>query len=91
MIRLIFAESIIVAMPKVKSSVGRSNPKNAHLSMPWGVLSDLRVGSESLIGKPSENDVNLSSISQGSVGSEMNRHPSTDTIRLFTQPMQSNL
>jgi hypothetical protein len=72
MIRLIFAESIIVAMPKVKSSVGRSNPKNAHLSMPWGVLSDLRVGSESLIGKPSENDVNLSSISQGSVGSEMN-------------------
>ncbi len=30
------------------------------------------VGSESLIGKPSENEMNLSSISLGSVGSEMN-------------------
>jgi hypothetical protein len=30
------------------------------------------VGSESLIGKLSENEVNLSSISHGSVGSEMN-------------------
>jgi hypothetical protein len=30
------------------------------------------IGSESLNGKPSENEVNLSSISQGSVGSEMN-------------------
>lgn len=30
------------------------------------------MGSESLIGKPPENDVNLSQISQGSVGSEMN-------------------
>jgi hypothetical protein len=30
------------------------------------------MGSESLIGKPSENEVNLSSISLGSVGSEMN-------------------
>ena len=30
------------------------------------------MGSESLIGKPSENEVNLSSISLGSQGSEMN-------------------
>ena len=31
------------------------------------------MGSESLIGKPSENEVNLSSISHGSVGSEMTK------------------
>ena len=40
--------------------------------MRWGVLSDFGVGSESRIGKPTENEVNLSSISLGSVGSEMN-------------------
>ena len=72
LVRLIFAESIIFGIPKIESSIGRSDPHNAHLSMPWGVLSDFGVGSESLIGKPSENEVNLSSISQGSVGSEMN-------------------
>ena len=37
-----------------------------------GARSNFGVGSESLIGKPSENAVNLSSISHGSVGSEMN-------------------
>jgi hypothetical protein len=47
-------------------------PNNAHKSLPWGVLSNFGKGSESLIGKLTENEVNFSSISQGSVGSEMN-------------------
>jgi hypothetical protein len=50
----------------------RSHKQNSIHELLFDGLNDVRVSSESLIGKPSENDVNLSSISLGSVGSEMN-------------------
>ena len=42
-------------------SCGRSGPQNTNQLLFWEVINDFRVGSVSLIVKPSENEVNLSS------------------------------
>jgi hypothetical protein len=67
-----FAEMIIIDVSLILSTFGKSDPQNAIHELQFVGINDLGVGSESLNGKPSENEVNLSSISLGSVGSEMN-------------------
>ena len=66
--------------------------QNTFHELLFGGINDFGVGSESLIGKPSENEVNLSSISLGSVGSEMNNfifrdnNAASRTCNTFVKP-----
>lgn len=52
--------------------VCRSDSKNALHELLFGKINDFGVGSESRIGKPTDNEVILISISHGSQGSRMN-------------------